>query len=139
MTRIILSLTYLVCLMLMIFVGVTYETISTGLASPGPDGPFFCKELLSSGSDDDAMMSAFSVFLLPLALRTVRITRIIAAFEVAVFYCCGAMTFLALGLASMDCASILYTAFILPDLLLAGALLALPVSAITLSTLRVTQ
>ncbi|MGC9370284.1 MAG: hypothetical protein ACP5DX_12150 [Paracoccaceae bacterium] len=134
-----LSVTYVTSLALTIVVGLRYDALSSGLAAPGPQGPFFCKELLSSGSDDDALVAAFGLFAIPLLLRAFRWNRGIAGFEVVAFGVCFGATCFALWLASLDCASIFYTAFVVPDPFLAGALIALPASAAALAWLRISQ
>jgi hypothetical protein len=85
------------------------------------------------------MILAFSLFSLPLAMRIIRYNERIVRSEMIVFLCCWAATTFALWLASLDCASVFYTAFLLPDPLLASALLALLVSMISLIVLRLRQ
>ena len=136
MTRLSLRAIYLACLTLMVFVGLNYDAISPGLAERGADGPFFCAELLSSGGDDSVMVFAFALFALPLALRTILFNQRVATFELTIFLCCGLATALALWIASLDCSSLFYTAFVVPDLFLASAMLALPLATISLVALR---
>jgi len=131
-----LCLTYLGSLMAMSVVGLGYAVLSRGLAAPTPQGPFFCRELLSSGSDDDLMVGAFTLFAIPLLYRIARWNRDVSVRETIVFGICLATTGLALWLASLDCASLVYTAFWVPDLFLATAILALPISAGALAWLR---
>lgn len=139
MTRLSLIAIYLACLSLMVFVGLNYDAISPGLAVRGFDGPFFCAELLTSGGDDSAMVFAFALFALPLVLRIILFNQRVTTFELTMFLCCGTATAFALWLASLDCASLFYTAFVLPDLFLASALFALPVATISLFALRRSQ
>ncbi|ERI15304.1 hypothetical protein O206_19700 [Ochrobactrum sp. EGD-AQ16] len=127
---------YLLSLSLMIWVGLAYESLSPGLASPELAGPLYCKELFSSGSDDDGMIGAFALFSLPFALRLFRIDRAVTSFEIAALFFCVTMTIIALWLASLDCASIFYTAFVLPDLPLGSALVSLPVSVVSICLLH---
>lgn len=122
-------LAYIAALAMMAFVGLAYEDLSSGLAFPDADGPFFCRDLFSSGGDDDAMIGSFGIFLAPLALRLLRLNRAVARYEIVLFWICAGLVCLSLMLASTDCASIFYTAFVLPDPLLAGALIALPLAA----------
>ncbi|MPM43162.1 hypothetical protein SDC9_89835 [bioreactor metagenome] len=136
MIRLSLIAIYLACLSLMVFVGLNYHEISPGLADWRSDGPFFCAELLSSGEDDSAMLLAFALFALPLVLRIILFNRRVATFELTMFLCCGLATAFALWLASLDCASIFYTAFVVPDLFWASALFALPVATLSLFALR---
>lgn len=119
----------------MTLVGFAYTKLSRGLAAYTSEGPFFCHELLSSGSEDDTMISAFVLFLLPLMLRLALIKRSLSWIELLLFCFCLAVTLLALWLAGLDCADVFYTAFVLPDPTLAGALIALPSSAIALMVL----
>ncbi|WP_300896320.1 hypothetical protein [Roseovarius sp.] len=123
----------------MVVVGFGYDSFSPGLAERSSNGPFFCKQLMSSGSDDDALLMAFVLFMVPLTIRTLRARRRIAIFEMAVFSLCAFVSCFALWLASLDCASILYTAFFVPDPALAGALVALVLSTAMLISLRFVQ
>lgn len=138
MQRNLLSAAYVALLSIMVVVGLSYEAVSPGLAAPGGDGPFFCRQLLSSGGDDEVMITAFGLFFLPLALRLVRMNRPVAGYEVVLFWLCLAATCAALMLASLDCASIFYTAFVVPDVWLAAALVAMPTAAATLALFRAT-
>lgn len=126
-------------LIVMVVVGFGYDSFSPGLAGRSSNGPFFCKQLMSSGSDDDALLMAFVLFMVPLTIRTLRARCRIAIFEMAVFSLCAFVSCLALWLASLDCASILYTAFFVPDPALAGALVALVLSTAMLISLRFVQ
>ncbi|MFZ7090067.1 hypothetical protein [Primorskyibacter sp. 2E233] len=130
------SLTYAALLFLMAFVGVKIGDLSAGLASPSQGGPFFCRNLLSSGGDDDAMLFAFAVFSIPMVVRVFRFKRRVAGYEIVAFALCVLSTCFSLFLASLDCASIFYTAFSIPDTLLAAALASMPMSAILLFKLR---
>lgn len=136
MQRNLLSAAYVALLSIMVVVGLNYEAVSPGLAAPGGDGPLFCRQLLSSGGDDEVMITAFGLFFLPLALRLVRMNRPVAGYEVVLLWVCLGVAGAALMLASLDCASILYTAFGVPDLWLAGAMLAMPAAAAALAGLR---
>ena len=136
MRRIAPSLIYIACLIWLALVGFAYPRLSRGLAAAGAEGPFYCHELQSSGGEDDAMIAAFVLFLLPLLLRLALIRRAPGGIEIFLFGCCLVVTFLALWLASLDCAEVFYTAFALPDPVLAFALLALPLAALALLVLR---
>lgn len=132
MVRIVLNIAYLVCLALMVFVGLFYTVLSPGLATYTPDGASFCNQLSSSGSDDDAMILAFTWFLVPIVLRILRLAREVARLEAFALCVCQVLAIFALWLASLDCASIFYTAFIVPDPFLAGVLISLPGSLVAL-------
>jgi hypothetical protein len=114
----------------MIFVGLNFASLSNGLASNAGAEPFYCRNLKSSGSDDDVMIFAFSVFLVPFLLRLVRIKRWMAKFEAVNYFLCLGLVALALIVASMDCADVFYTAFVVPDLLLSLALISALLSAV---------
>lgn len=139
MTRRAISYAYVASLIVMVVVGLGYDSFSRGLAGRSSNGPFFCKELMSSGSDDDAMLIAFVLFIVPLTIRGLRARRRIACFELVVFSLCAFVSCFALWLASLDCASIFYTAFFVPDPALAGALVALVLSTAMLISLRFVQ
>ena len=99
-------------------------------------GPFYCRDLISSGSDDTAMISAFCLFVPPLGMRLLRFGKPVGFAEFLLLICCQFLALAALALASLDCAEILYTALRLPDPLLAAALLCLPLSLAALIALR---
>ncbi len=133
------SLVYVASLVVMVVVGLGYDNFSPGLAAPSSGGPFFCKNLMSSGSDDDAMIFAFVVFVVPLTIRILKPRDGITNFESVAFFLCAFAACFALWLASLDCASIFYTAFVVPDVALAGALGALALSTAMLTCLRFIQ
>ena len=107
----------------MIFVGLNFESLSNGLASNAGAEPFYCRSLKSTGSDDDVMIFAFTVFLVPFLLRLMRIKRGMATFEAVNHFLCLGFVAFALIVASMDCANVFYTAFVLRDPLLALGLI----------------
>ena len=130
---------YVLLLIWMTAVGLTYESLSGGVAAPRESGPFYCRELMSSGGDDSAMVFAFALFAFPLLLRLLRYRRRIAVYEVAVFWICIGTTCFSLFLATLDCASIFYTAFLVPDTMLATAILAMPTTLLLITRLRAIQ
>ncbi|MEQ5872193.1 hypothetical protein J4E08_20195 [Sagittula sp. NFXS13] len=133
-----LQTAYLFFLTLMCFVGFTYGRYTDGAAARTLDGPYFCNELQSSGSDDTAVIGfAFIFFSLPLLIRLLRFSKGVSKFEIGVL---GVSTIVAVGallLASLDCAEIFYTAFGVPDPHLAAALLVLPTSLALLIRMRI--
>jgi hypothetical protein len=133
----ILRSSYLFLLALMCALGLTYGSYSGGAASYTPDGPFFCNELQSSGGEDTLIIGfAFILFGLPLLVGLLRFFKTVSNFEVG-FFCLSALAaIIALGLASLDCAQIFYTAFGIPDPYLAAALVSLPVSFLVLVRMR---
>ena len=136
MTHRAISFVYLASLVVMIVVGFGYGTLSPGLAARTSGGPFYCKELMSSGSDDDAMIFVFALFIVPLIARVSRLRRGITHIELVMFSACAFAGCFSLWLASVDCASIFYTAFVVPDFALASALMALALSTASLAVLR---
>lgn len=127
---------YMFFLAVLTTVGVTYENVSAGLAAKSVNGPFYCNTLMNSGSDDTVMVFVFSLFLIPLAARFVRLHREISFFEVVIFCVVMALSIAGLFIASLDCAEIFYTAFGIPDFYLAVALIALPAGALMLWIIR---
>ncbi|MFC4732636.1 hypothetical protein [Salipiger abyssi] len=134
-----LDAVYIGSLAAMSLVGLGYDSLSLDLAAPGPDGPFFCRELQSSGGDDSLMVLVFGTFTIPLLLRVIRFGRQFSSIETATFSICLGLTLVSLWIASLDCASLLYTAIFVPDPLLAIALIAIPVATTTLLALRVVR
>ncbi len=121
------NLVYLTLLAWVTTVGAAFDTLSRGLAARTAEGPFFCSELQSSGGDDDAMMFAFVIFAIPLAVRIFRSGRAFSGYELALVWGCGGVGGVALWLASLECAEVFYTAFAVPDATLASILIAVPV------------
>jgi hypothetical protein len=130
------SAAYLLALATLVLIGLSYGAFSSGFATMSSDGPFLCSNLLSSGGDDDVMVLAFAVFAMPLLIRILCLKRRVATSEVVLFWVCVFLVSAALMVASMGCASIFYTAFVVPDIMLAMALLAMPVCAWLLQRLR---
>ena len=120
---IIFSALYLLCLGSMIFVGLYYEVLSGGLAANNGGITFRCRDLMSSGGEDDVMIFSFVIFVVPFVMRLFLILRDFTRFEVATYSIALGLVVFALLLASMDCAEIFYTAFLVPDFLLAWAII----------------
>ena len=120
---------YLGGLATLVLVGLSFENLSSGLANSSSDGPFFCRTLESSGGDDDAVVFVFVLFALPFLARLCRLKHKAGKSEIILFSSCILLVCVALTLGSIDCASIIYTAFIVPDIMLAVALLAMPLCA----------
>ncbi|MEC7964694.1 MAG: hypothetical protein VX083_14515 [Pseudomonadota bacterium] len=130
------STIYLLCLGEMIMVGYSFGFGPLEFAARGPDGPFSCQALLSSGGDDDAMVLAFVLFAVPFAMRSFQFRTAPRALEICVFVGVLLIVTGALTLASFDCAEVLYTAFVVPNLMLAVAIMAMPVSGALLLYLK---
>ncbi len=132
-------LLYCALLALLFVIGITYDNFSAGFAAKVSGGIFYCSELQSSGSNDSATVVSFSLFVMPLALRLLRLRRAVAGYEVGLFYGCAGICIIALWAASLDCAEVFYTAFALPDPLLSAAITIVPISAFLLWRLRSKQ
>lgn len=83
------NLLYLALLGWVTTVGAAFDALSRGLTARTAEGPFFCAELQSSGGDDDAMIFAFVIFAVPLAVRIVRTGRAYAGYELALVWGCA--------------------------------------------------
>ncbi|MBI1492137.1 hypothetical protein [Halocynthiibacter styelae] len=101
------------------------EHFSLGFAAQSAEGAFYCRDLLSSGSDDGAMVFIFKIMAVPFTLRFLLFGERPYVIEVGVFALSVALVIGAMFLASLDCAQVFYTAFVLPDVLLAVALVSL--------------
>lgn len=133
----ILRMAYLFLVALMFAIGLVYTPYSDGAAAFTPDGPFFCTKLRSSGEDDTVIVAlAFMLFGLPLLVRLLRFLKDVSSIEAGIYYVTAVVAILFLYLASVDCAQIFYTAFAVPDPLLAVALTSLPASLIILIRMR---
>jgi hypothetical protein len=106
------------------YIGLNWSSLSPGLSG----GTGLCRELQSSGGDDDTLIFIFSLLLIPALLRLFRWRRDFSRGEVWALTITSALVLMALLLASLDCADIFHTAFLRPDPALALALIALPLS-----------
>ena len=122
---VLLSALYLSGLATMIFVGWNFSELSNGLASRTSGDPFYCGGGLGSQPDSNAMVFAFIVFIISSFIRLVQFNKPMSFFEFGLHLFCLCFVILAFYLAVMDCGDILYSAFILPDLYLASALVSL--------------
>ncbi|WP_157946833.1 hypothetical protein [Thalassobius sp. I31.1] len=104
---------------------MSWEYYSPGFAANSSTGAVFCRELLSSGSDDSAMVLMFMIMILPFIFRLARFRYPPKAVETSVFAVCVLLVIGALYLASLDCAQVFYTAFVVPDFMLLAALVSL--------------
>lgn len=116
----VLNLLYLASLAAISAVGLMWNTVSHGFHATG--GEFLCRELKSSGSDDDAMVVMFITLLFPIIIRLIRFKKSYAHMELLVLLLCLGLSVLGLWLAALDCADIWDTAFAVPDYALQAAL-----------------
>lgn len=72
-----------------------------------PEGGFPCRELQSSGGDDDSLILLLAVFVLPLLWRLLRPTRRPSNPEIVALAFALQAALLMLWLARLDCASLL--------------------------------
>jgi hypothetical protein len=114
----------------MIFVGLNFSELSNGLASRTSGDPFYCGAGFGSQADSNAMVFAFVVFAIPSVTRLVRFNKPMSFFEFGLHLFCLCFVIVAFFLATMDCGDIFYTAFILPDLYFASALVSLLFSTV---------
>lgn len=131
-----MKLIYVICVGVVGFVGVMYDRLSHGLAAQVNGGTFYCNELLSGGGEDSAMIFLFSAFLLPFTVRLMRWRHALGWVELTLYWAAFGLALLGVVLAQLDCAQVLYTAFGVPDLPLAAALLCWVGSAISLGRWR---
>ena len=117
----VLNLLYLASLATISVVGLMWNTVSHGFHASG--GEFLCRELKSSGGDDDAMVVMFITLIIPMIIRLMRIKKPYARMELLVLLLCLGLSVFGLWLAALDCADILDTAFAVPDYALQAALL----------------
>lgn len=128
MKRWMFELFYLMSLAWAVSIGLTFEELSRGLATKTESGPFFCRDLLSSGGDDNAVIFSFVLCAVPLALRLIRLTKPVWPGERIVLAVVVTTVSSLLFLANLDCASIAYTIFVVPNVLLGSAVLGMFVS-----------
>ena len=106
-------------------VGLFWDRLSPGF---GDRVGGLCRELISSGGGDDAMMLSFAALIVPAALRLMRWGKPIPWTEGTVLARASGLALAGFLLASRDCAAILHTVFARPDPALATALIALPLA-----------
>jgi len=120
------SALYVAALCVMIYVGLKYDDISFGLAALTESGgqPFYCNKLLSTGGDESSMVVTFTLFVAPLFIRLSKFSKAAGMLEFGLFILISALVAFALFfLATLDCAQIFHTAFVVPDIALLSALL----------------
>lgn len=106
----------------MTLIGLLWQDLSLGFADGGGG---LCRDLLSSGGDDDAMMLAFSLFALPLLLRLIRLHQFASRWEIILLGLVTLLGLASLWLATLDCARVFATALGRPDIALLALFLAL--------------
>ena len=136
MQRAWLSSLYIIFLCVIVGIGLFYTSVSNGFAAPTGDRPFFCRELKGGGSADEVMLLTLIIFLVPALIRLFRFNRRPGLWEAFVYLSCLLLASVALLVAGLDCASLIYTAFGVPDLWLATLLISIPVTAILMTVLR---
>jgi hypothetical protein len=122
--RFALQLSYLFLLFALAYIGAYWTELSNGLVAKG--GQFRCAELQTTGGDVDALVFFCVLFVLPLALRLVRITRIFNMFDLVLMLFVTTFVAFFLWLASLACANLWHTAFLVPEPALQFLLLGLP-------------
>ena len=126
-----LSVLYIMMLSAQIFLGVNYEKFSVGLFADTGGEPFSCRELLSSGSDDDLVFAFSIILIVSIVYRVLRFPFRASRIELAVLI--GSQMLLGLAISvGTECGQILYTAFLVGDRFLIGLLLLVIGSIVTL-------
>ncbi len=82
------------------------------------------------------MVVALSLFVLPLIVRVANMRRAPSLFELLLFHFVAAIAIIALWMATLDCAQLFYTAFVVPDFYLAAGLITLPLSLLAFWKIR---
>ncbi|SMX27026.1 hypothetical protein TRP8649_01128 [Pelagimonas phthalicica] len=97
------------CILVMVLIGWNFGDLAPGLMAKGADGPIYCRELKSSGADDDALIFAFTLFSVPGALRLARLHRKPNGVERLVLVACILSVCVALYLVPLDCGEIVFS------------------------------
>lgn len=117
----VLNLLYLSSLATISVVGLMFDTLSHGFHATG--GEFLCRDLKSSGGDDDAVVVMFITLIIPIVIRLMRMKKSYTRMELLVLLVCLGLSVFGLWLAALDCADIWDTAFAIPDYALQAGLL----------------
>ena len=117
------NLLYLAALITISVIGLMWESLSNGFHASG--GEFLCRNLKSSGGDDDAVVVIFVTLVIPAMIRAFRVKLPYTRIELTIFCLCLALSAFGLWLASLDCADIWDTAFAVPDYALQAVLFAM--------------
>ncbi|MCK0143083.1 hypothetical protein [Aliiroseovarius sp. F20344] len=117
----VLNLLYLSSLATISVVGLLFDTLSHGFHATG--GEFLCRDLKSSGGDDDAVVVMFITLIIPIVIRLMRMKKSYTRMELLVLLVCLGLSVFGLWLAALDCADIWDTAFAIPDYALQAGLL----------------
>ncbi len=113
MTRI-WSLGFIFFLGVTIVTGWYFPSWSDGLASFEAGGAFYCRELMSSGGDDDSQLGVSILFLLPLIFRSLQASTSPTQFEVVVVAASYLLFWVWVTL-GLECGEVFYTTFVLLD------------------------
>ncbi len=123
----VVSLAFLIATGTQSVLAFRYPDMTPGLAAPGP---FYCNELQSSGGEDTIMIALMSVSAIPFLIRLAFFRSWPSRVEQAAFWLVALIAAAGPALAALDCAHIFYTAFVIPDRVLATILLCWAVSAL---------
>ena len=114
---ILLSTSFLACVSLVLYLSVFYEDFSRGFASDVNGSVFYCRELQTSGSDDDAIMISLLLLVVPLLIRLFNVLNKVKYWEAVVFVLFSAIS-LAIVIIGLECGEFFFTAIEVPDMTL---------------------
>ena len=135
MNRIFINLLYISALTAVVILSIFYVDISNGLAVKSGEGRFYCRELVSSGRDDD-FLTVFGVFFgIPLLIRTFRVTRATGLVDTMAISTTS-FVFWAILLSIPDCGDVIYTMFVIGDLALVSILVLNIIAIVSLILLQ---
>lgn len=81
-----LSMLFTVSTALQVCFAGYFSTLGNGFSAIGDGHVFRCRELLSSGSDDEVTLMVFVLMLFPAGLRLFRIDLVVSTGEVVLYY-----------------------------------------------------
>ena len=103
------GIAYLLAVSILIWSGF-YFASSEGFVAAGEPPLFLCRQLLSSGGDDEIVTVVLALYAIPLAIRVFRYRQKISGFETSIFVLITALCFVFVTMAP-ECGSWATTLF----------------------------
>lgn len=124
-------ISFILLLVTQIYMALSFLSSAKGFATDDGGSVFYCRELMSSGSDDEFIMVVMLLQLIPITVRLARLKQSAENWEMYLF-CCTSILSLALILYGLECGSYFFTAFVLREFVLLAILLIYPLAFVTL-------
>lgn len=125
------SISFILLLVAQIYMALSFFSSAKGFGTDAGGSVFYCRELMSSGSDDEFIMVVMLLQLIPITVRLARLKRSAKNWEIYLFCCTSILSF-ALILFGLECGSYFFTAFVLREFVLLAILLIYPLAFMAL-------